>query len=159
MLTLTFNGAFIVQMTLPLYNPTPSQFVIPGLIVNGTVYGNMLLNSDNLSKVFQLSSVTVKRYIVSTGVYTVAEYEAYGAKQYDIGNQNGYDRGYAKGLESGGTYSFLGLITSVIDVPVKAFVSLLDFEILGYNMRSFFLSVLTACVVVSVIRLFTSLGG
>lgn len=85
--------------------------------------------------------------------YTASEYLAYGKLQ----NQAGYDRGYAVGVAAGGNNNFMSLITAVVDAPIKAFTSLLDFDILGYNMKNLALALLTAGLLVAAIRFFSRL--
>lgn len=72
---------------------------------------------------------------------------------YNTGKNDGYNLGYNQALENGEKYTFTALISSVIDVPVKAFTSLFNFEILGVNLSGFFLGLLTCCIVIGVIRL------
>ena len=76
---------------------------------------------------------------------------------YSQGSSNGYNRGYNLGLEAGNNYSFFGLVAAVIDAPIQAFTGLFDFEIFGTNLRSLFLALFTACVVIVVVKL--CLGG
>lgn len=79
-------------------------------------------------------------------------------EQYELGVSQGFSQGkvvgYNKGIEDANTYSFTNLLGSVFDVPIKAFNGLLDFEVLGVNLRGFYLSILTACLVLAIIRLF-----
>lgn len=72
---------------------------------------------------------------------------------YDTGKTDGYGSGYNAGVAESGEFSFLRLIGAVFDAPIKAFSGLLDFEVLGFNMKSFFLSLITASVIVAIIRL------
>lgn len=75
------------------------------------------------------------------------------SKGYVAGRDFGYNNGYNAGLVEGSAENgFAGLLFAVIDTPVKAFSSLLDFEILGVNMKSFVLSVLTLALFVVVVR-------
>ena len=76
---------------------------------------------------------------------------------YDQGLSVGYGQGYTAGLSIAQNGSFFSLISAVIDAPVHAFSSLLDFEILGFNMRSVVLSLLVTALIMGVIRLFS--GG
>lgn len=62
-----------------------------------------------------------------------------------------YTAGYTAGISSQ-EYSFLGLISAVIDVPVKVFVSLFNFDILGFNMLAFVGSLLAICTVIAILR-------
>lgn len=96
--------------------------------------------------------------------------EGYGdglADGYDQGNQDGlssgqeaaYNRGYSAGLELAEKGDFLSLFTSLIDAPVSAFTSLLDFEIFGYNIKSFVLALLTAALAITALKFFMGMGG
>lgn len=71
---------------------------------------------------------------------------------YNVGKNEGYNLGYNEGLDGSGRWSFNNLLTSVIDVPLKAFTSLFNFEILGVNLSGFFLGLLTCCIVIGIIR-------
>lgn len=76
---------------------------------------------------------------------------------YDNGYNAGYDVGYGNGVTDGradaNDYSFVSLIGAVVDVPVQTFLGLFEFEILGVNLASFFLSLLTFAVIIFVIKL------
>lgn len=73
---------------------------------------------------------------------------------YKAGNTVGYGSGYNAGVESANKYTFLSLIGAVVDAPVKAFTSLFDFEFLGFNLKSFFASILTLSLLIWVIKMF-----
>ena len=47
---------------------------------------------------------------------------------------------------------FIKLLSATIDAPVKAFTSLLNFEVLGVNMKDFVLSILTLMFVLTIVR-------
>lgn len=74
---------------------------------------------------------------------------------YTVGHRVGYDKGYDKGLSHDNT--FFSLMSAVVDAPVQTFVSLLDFDIFGYNMSALAKSVLTVCLLLAVVRFFS--GG
>lgn len=82
-------------------------------------------------------------------------------ESYTTGEEVGYDEGktvgYNEGVEDAHTYTFWNLITATIDAPINAFVSMLDFEVLGVNMQAFYISILTAALVIAAYRLFS--GG
>lgn len=69
------------------------------------------------------------------------------------GEKSGYDKGYTAGVESANKYSFTGLIGAVIDAPIKAFEGMLDFDVFGYNMKSFYLSLITLSVIIFIVKL------
>lgn len=68
------------------------------------------------------------------------------------GKKYGYQDGYAAGVADSNQSGFASLLFAVVDTPVKAFSSLLDFDILGVNMKNFVLSVLTLAFFISVLR-------
>lgn len=88
-------------------------------------------------------------------LYTQSQYEQFGQQQYNQGQQAGYDSGYSAGITAGGKNSFLSLITAVVDAPITAFTSLLNFDILGFNVKNVVLSLLTAALVIACIRFFS----
>lgn len=71
---------------------------------------------------------------------------------YSEGVRVGYNSGYNEGLEHGGEYTFTSLVSSFVDVPVRTFTSLLNFELLGINLADFFMSLLTLAIIVTIVR-------
>ncbi len=76
---------------------------------------------------------------------------------YNAGEAIGYGTGYNAGLEQSGKYSFNSLIGAVIDAPVSAFTSLLNFELLGVNILGLITGLLSLAVIVLIIKL--CMGG
>lgn len=74
-------------------------------------------------------------------------------KGFSVGKRVGRDAGFIEGVESAHEYTFLGLIGAVFDAPLNTFISLLNFEILGFNMLSAFTGLLTLAVIIFFIRL------
>lgn len=78
-------------------------------------------------------------------------------KGYTEGKNDGYENGYAVGKADGlalaDVATFEDLMSSVFDVPIRAFTSLFNFDILGVNMANFFLSILTLCIVLAVVKM------
>lgn len=70
---------------------------------------------------------------------------------FSAGEHQGYNSGYNAGIESANTYSFLGLLGAVVDAPIKALTGLLDFEIFGFDMAAFALSLLTAAILLKLV--------
>lgn len=117
-----------------------------------------------ISSSASFSSLLTPIYVTSEGtsfnpnlVYTRQEYLNYGSTQFTLGKNEGYNNGYAAGVAAGGNNSFMSLITAVVDAPIKAFTSLLNFDILGYNMKNLALALLTAGLLVAAIRFFSRL--
>ena len=83
-------------------------------------------------------------------------------KQYNLG----YENGYQIALANQGKYTFTGLLGAVVKAPITALIGeynsdtgkreggLLTFELLGYDMSNFFMSLVSVCVIIAVIRLF-----
>ena len=67
------------------------------------------------------------------------------AESWQEGYSSGYGAGYNDGVD-GSEYTFLSLFGAVIDAPIQAFNGLFNFEILGVNMRTFLLAVLTLAI-------------
>lgn len=65
----------------------------------------------------------------------------------------GYNEGLQQGLADASDYSFFSLLSAVIDVPIQAFTSLFNFDLLGINLANFFYAIFTVCVILAVIRL------
>lgn len=76
---------------------------------------------------------------------------------FNAGQTEGFNAGYVEGLNTGSNFTFNSLISSVIDVPVRTFTNLFDFDLLGVNLASFFYALLTMCVVIVILKL--ALGG
>lgn len=143
---------------------TPSFALELGSGDKSLAISGMVTQSVPVSSSASFSSPLTPIYVTSDGtsfnpnlVYTRQEYLNYGSTQFTFGKNEGYNSGYAAGVAAGGNNNFMSLITAVVDVPIKAFTSLLDFEILGYNMKNLALALLTAGLLVAAIRFFSRL--
>lgn len=81
-------------------------------------------------------------------LYTQTQYDS----NYTNGKNVGYSTGYNKGVDDSNNYTFIGLIGSVIDAPIKAFTSLFNFELLGFNLLNFVKALFTLMVIIVVAR-------
>lgn len=88
--------------------------------------------------------------------YYYGEKDGY-SSGYKQGNTEGYNKGYSKGVEYANDYSFLSLMGAVIDAPITAFTSLLNFELLGVNLLGFVTGLITLALIIFIIKLI--LGG
>lgn len=61
--------------------------------------------------------------------------------------------GYSAGINDSGNYTFFSLISSVVDVPIKALVGLLDFNLFGIDMSSLYLSLFTLCIIIAIVKM------
>lgn len=148
--------SFNIERTDLLEGVVPGQFVI-----SGSYPVNLQIKSVTIQ--FGRATDTLEGVLLSvSGQYQngyangyndgFADNDSY-SKGYVAGRDFGYNNGYNAGLAEGSAENgFAGLLFAVIDTPVKAFSSLLNFEILGVNMKSFVLSVLTLALFVVVVR-------
>lgn len=81
-------------------------------------------------------------------LYTQTQYDS----NYTNGKNIGYSTGYNKGVSDSNNYTFIGLIGSVIDAPIKAFTGLFNFELLGFNLLNFVKALFTLMVIIVVAR-------
>lgn len=88
--------------------------------------------------------------------YSVGESAGYN-EGFSIGQTTGYNNGYSDGMEDSNQYTFMSLISSTIDAPVKYFQSLFNFELLGVNLQGFLTGLFTLCIIVTIVKL--CLGG
>ena len=65
----------------------------------------------------------------------------------------GKNKGYSEGVNDAGNYTFFSLISSVVDVPIKALVGLLDFNLFGIDMSSLYLSLFTLCIIIAIVKM------
>lgn len=66
-----------------------------------------------------------------------------------------YELGKQEGLNQSNPYTFYNLIGAVIDVPINAFKSLLNFNLFDVNLLDFVLSILTFFLILKVIGWFS----
>lgn len=76
---------------------------------------------------------------------------------YANGQYNGYQQGFQAGVESvldgNNEYTFMGLISAVVDAPVKALAGLFNFNVLGIDMFPFLTAILTMCIIIAVVKM------
>ena len=67
--------------------------------------------------------------------------------------KKGYEKGYNKGYGDSGNIHFIDVITAVFDVPTQWLTNLLDYDILGFNLLTFFQSIITITIVIAIIKM------
>ncbi|MBE5757328.1 MAG: hypothetical protein E7345_00140 [Clostridiales bacterium] len=144
----------IKYLNFKYYDVNDNYFIISFTVPYDTVYASRtyylipyteLSDNDYYNQGFQSG--------VSSGYksgFTAGENKGY-SDGYGVGKNDGYNLGYNTALSSD-HYTFDSLLTAVIDVPVRTFTSLFNFEILGVNLSGFFLGLLTCCIVVAIVR-------
>lgn len=149
---ITFDN-YVVMAQWLIDNPMDNLVLIPSDINNPS--------SDGIYPIYFVMNdrSLLERFVSGAGAAYDLGYQGGYNAGYDVGDGDGYNRGYGVGFNDGqsdalsGNYTFLGLIGSVIDAPISAFRGLLDFELLGVNMSSFVLAVMSLCVIIVIIRM------
>ena len=85
---------------------------------------------------------------------TQSQYIQYGQQQFQLGYSEGKTDGYNEGVSDGNSDSLRGMIFAIFDAPVQTINGLLDFEVLGINMKNFFLSLVSVTLVCFLISKF-----
>lgn len=141
--------------------------------------------ASNVLNFYKDSLLSNRSYLLSSNISNSTIYNAAWQVGYDKGFFEGipigYDEGYASGVNSGyqegftagvldsDKYTWLGLMTTVIESPVRALLGVKDdfgeyeyglfsIEILGVNMSNFFAGILTLALLISLVRLILSRG-
>ena len=163
-----YSGDYFVNNTILGMSSESNGMLLSDVLTSGDVhfynfpvdvYGVMLISYHNANEIAHAYSLTA-RFLGDT-----KSQEAYdngfsagvnSINKNDIFNQ-GYTKGYSEGSAEGSDYSFMSLIGAVIDAPISAFTGMFDFTLLGVNLRSFILAMLTLAIVIVLIRI--ALGG
>lgn len=151
-----------------------SQVATVGMLDNVIELGQLEQGKNfyfNLPKAFSNQSVLLFYSKSDFGVSTsmvLSRVTPINDKVYEAGFTAGKDsmqgaiesarqKGFAeaqKMFDNGNTdYSFFGLISAVLDAPIKAIRGLLNFDILGVNMFSFVTSLFSLAVVLMIVKL------
>ena len=84
----------------------------------------------------------------------VASGDSYGTG-YEDGNADGYKEGYVEGLAKGQSedpYDLNAFIFAIVDAPFKVIREAFNFEVLGFDLSSLILFLITAFVCIFVIK-------
>lgn len=105
-----------------------------------------------------IKNVEVGYYITNVDALREEGYKDGMEYVYDLYKPTGslYQSIYQKGWNDGHDapeYDFKYLITAAVDTPLQAFTQLFDFDILGVNMKTFYLSVFTLAVIITIIKM------
>lgn len=131
-----------------------SSSITASLYVYSSNYWELNLVSSSSGLTY--SNIYINFYQnVSTGLISATDYQlgyetAKNDLQTDINNARAL--GYQEGLETADNGSFIGLMSAVIESPLNAVLSIFDVEILGYNMKSLYMSLLSIALILFVIK-------
>lgn len=132
------------------------RIVFYGFVKDSTVSVSDFLVPTDVNTLYITTSEGQESYNsgFNAGVNSVkSQYES----QLDAVKETARQQGFAeaqKMFDNGNTdYSFFGLISAVIDAPIKAIRGLLNFDILGVNMFAFVTSLFSLAVVLMIVKL------
>lgn len=157
-----------------MYGLLSDLWLVPRWVVQGNVLGTFISTSssvlsaagydlgynDGYNQGNSDGYTAGENYANSVVTETSASYIAGKDNGYNLANNTvtdtsaSYIKGKQDGISAGSEYTFYGLISSVVDVPVRAFTSLFDFNILGVNLTAVIGVLLMLCFVMTVVRLF-----
>ena len=121
-------------------NAVATDFLVPTGV--DTLHITISAGQDSYDSGFNAGVISVKQ-----------QYEARLQAERENARQKGFSEAQ-KMFDNGNTdYSFFGLISAVIDAPIKAIRGLLNFDILGVNMFSFVTSLFSLAVVLMIVKL------
>lgn len=163
-----YSGDYYINNTILGMGSESNGMLLSDVLTSGDVhfynfpvdvYGIMIISYHNANEFAHAYSLTA-RFLgdsksqeaydngFSAGVNSI--------NKNDIFNQ-GYTKGFSVGSAEGSNYTFMSLLGAVIDAPISAFTGMFDFTLLGVNLRSFILAMLTLAIVIVLIRI--ALGG
>lgn len=126
-------------------------FNLPKAYSNQSVLLFYSKNDFGVSSSMVLSRVTPINEKVYDTAYKAGQDSMQGA--IENARQKGFAEAAAMFNNGNNDYSFFGLISAVIDAPIKAIRGLLNFDILGVNMFSFVTSLFSLAVVLMIVKL------
>ena len=138
------------------------RIVFYGFVKDSTVSATDFLVPTDVDTLYITTSEGQESYNsgFNAGVNSVkSQYES----QLEAVKENARQKGFAEAeamFNNGNTdYSFFGLISAVIDAPIKAIRGLLNFDILGVNMFSFITALLSMSVILMIAKLILGTRG
>lgn len=164
---------FSVSLPYPLNSTNDLGYRITdnftGLTFDSTVTRPV---NDVNSALIPLSYTLVDSFTSSTPSYPTSAYDNYN-EGYNEGYEDGlkiggstaskesYDRGYYNGVRDGilkgaeeQPYTFISMLSSVIDAPLQVFKGMFNLDVLGVNLTGFFLGLMSCCAILAIIRMF-----
>jgi len=112
--------------------------------------------SATLKYFLPIAGDTIVLYSTSTNADVVYSdgYNLGFTEGHSQGYGEGYNVGYNHGTSSASEFTFLGLLGAVFQAPITALTGLLNFNLLGFNMLTFYESLFTLAIVFIILRFF-----
>ncbi len=141
------NSDFISIGTIKYENYLDTKFTI-NINVPFSIT-NIAFDSDKLCV---LGDVTVTYKINNLQKLAQDNYDA-GRSSRDHDVTIAFDNGKKVGMSQANPYTFNALFGAVFDAPIHALTGLLDFDILGVNMKGLYLSLFTLALIIFIVKL------
>lgn len=118
-------------------------------------YIQIQVNKEEESIKFIPENTVFQNSLNTTG-YTQGYQEGFkqGQQEKEIYGITQYNKGKSDGIASANNYSFKSLITAVFDVPVQTLYGMLNFNILGINILSFVMSIISVILLIAIVKVF-----
>lgn len=121
------------------------------------------LGSSNWTNTYYLGNVDLGSFSYNEGYeagrdsgfndgFNKGEFEGF-ESGYSQGKTEGYNSGYSAGVADSNEFTFNSLISAVFDAPIATISGMLDFTILGVNIKQFVFSLFSICLVIALVRL------
>lgn len=97
---------------------------------------------------------TVYQNSLNTTGYTQGYQDGYkqGQQEKEMYGITQYNKGKSDGIASANKYTFKGLISAVFDVPIQTLYGMLDFNILGINILSLVMSIVSVILLIAIVK-------
>lgn len=118
-------------------------------------YDSTYINSVYLGGYYEYDFSAYLKVLALTDYYNYGYDVGYGYgfnAGEDFGYNNGYNTGYIEGLSTADQGTLTDLILVVMDTPLRTFKQIWDFNILGVNIASAVLSLITLAVCIYVLK-------
>lgn len=164
----TAQYIFLDQFVANVYFSNIAAMDLSSYLQSGQIY-NFYIFKSNLETAWNLNTYnTYYTGINSICFVKVENNDVIGQSSYNEGRTDGFEQGRLSGYYEGwadgyaqgelvapadGQYTFLGVIGALFDAPVNSLKTFLDFDLLGFNMKSFVFAMLTLAFIVLIIRL------
>lgn len=97
---------------------------------------------------------TIYQNSLNTTGYTQGYQDGFkqGEQEKEIYGITQYNKGKNDGIASANKYTFKGLISAVFDVPIQTLYGMLDFNILGINILSLIMSIVSVILLIAIVK-------
>lgn len=160
------NTSILTGQIQPTYIPTQGEKTIYqnqiqfkfGLAstTEESEYIQIQVNKTSEQTINFIPENTIFQSSLNTTGYTQGYQDGYkqGQQEKEIYGITQYNKGKQDGIANANNYSFKSLISAVFDVPVQTLYGMLNFNILGINILSFVMSIISVILLIAIVKVF-----